>query len=132
MLVPSISSFSPGSETKGVENPKLVSAAHEFEASLMKEFLKPLQKDSLFAEDKPGDADDEEGSANALMSFGSQAMATAISERGGFGIATMILNHFRTHPGTAYSVNAADGARIRGSQVSQITKVINPAADKSK
>lgn len=107
MLVHGIPSFSSGSETKRVENPKLVSAAHEFEASLMKELLKPLQQDSLFAEDKPGDSDDEEGSANALMSFGSQAMATAISERGGFGIATMVLNHFRTHPDTAHSDNTA-------------------------
>ena len=80
------------------DNPKLNSAAHEFEASLMKEFLKPLEQDSLFAEDKPGDSDDEQGSAGALMSFGSQAMAKAISEHGGFGIATKILDHFRTHP----------------------------------
>jgi peptidoglycan hydrolase FlgJ len=78
------------------DNPKLKSAAHEFEASLMKEFLKPLEHDSLFAEDKPEDSDDEQGSAGALMSFGSQAMAKTISERGGFGIATKILDHFRT------------------------------------
>jgi len=30
------------------------------------------------------------------MSFGSEALAKAISERGGFGIATKILDHFRT------------------------------------
>lgn len=81
------------------ENPKLKSAAHEFEASLMKEFLKPLQHDSLFSEDKGGDSDDDEGSNGSLMSLGSQAMAQAISERGGFGIATKILDHFRTPPG---------------------------------
>ena len=89
------------------DNPKLKSAAHEFEASLMKEFLKPLEHDSLFTEDKPGDSDDEQGSAGALMSFGSQAMAKAISEQGGFGIATKILDHFRTHPGVSSSSNAA-------------------------
>lgn len=81
------------------DNPKLKSAAHEFEASLMKEFLKPLEHDSLFNEETPGDSDDEQGSAGALMSFGSQAMAKAISEHGGFGIATKILDHFRTQPG---------------------------------
>ncbi len=83
-------------------NPKLQSAAHEFEASLMQEFLKPLQHDSLFAPENPGDSgdtdtdsDDAQGSAGALISFGSEAMAKAISERGGFGIATKILDHFR-------------------------------------
>jgi peptidoglycan hydrolase FlgJ len=79
------------------QNPRLQSAAHEFEASLMQEFLKPLTRDSLFSE-KSSEEDESEssGSADALMSFGSQAMAKAISERGGFGIATQILNHFGT------------------------------------
>ena len=75
-------------------NPKLQSAAHEFEASLMKEFLKPLQHDSLFAEEGSKGDDDDGGSAGALMSYGSEAMAKAISEHGGFGIAQKILAHF--------------------------------------
>lgn len=95
-----------GHEPKAVDNPKLVSAAHEFEASLMQEFLKPLQQDPLFAPDSSGGSDplgemdsgsgDDQGSAGALMSFGSEALAKAISDRGGFGIATQILDHFRT------------------------------------
>jgi Rod binding domain-containing protein len=96
-----------GSAPMNADDPRLKSAAHEFEASLMQEFLKPLQHDSLFAPDKSdgssgaGDGGDDDsgedaGSAGALMSFGSEAMAKAISERGGFGIATKILNHFRT------------------------------------
>ena len=76
-------------------NPKLQSAAHEFEASLMKEFLKPLQHDSLFAEEASDDEDVTTGSAEALMSYGAEAMAKAISERGGFGIAQKILDHFK-------------------------------------
>ena len=74
------------------DHSKLKAAAHEFEASMMKELLKPLERDSPLTESR--ESDDEEGSAGAMMSFGSQAMATAISERGGFGIATMILNRF--------------------------------------
>lgn len=80
-----------------VPDPRLKSAAHEFEASLMKEFLEPLQHDALFADDKDGgDSDDQtgEGSESALMSFGSEALARAISERGGFGIASRIISHF--------------------------------------
>ncbi|HZY61050.1 MAG TPA: hypothetical protein VFE38_00895 [Edaphobacter sp.] len=84
-------------------NPKLQPAAHEFEASLMKEFLKPLQHDSLFADDASKDEDNTSGSADTLMSYGAEAMAKAISECGGFGIATKILDHFhasaKTHPG---------------------------------
>lgn len=87
------------------ENPKLESAAHEFEANLMKEFLKPLEDDSLFADDKSGSLDDEQGSAGALMSFGARAMAKAISEQGGLGIATKILDHFRTDPRASSSSN---------------------------
>jgi flagellar protein FlgJ len=76
-------------------NPRLAPAAHEFEASLMKEFLKPLQHDSLFAEEGGKDDDDTGGSAETLMSYGAEAMAKAISEHGGFGIAQKILDHFK-------------------------------------
>ena len=109
------------------DSPRLKAAAHEFEASLMKEFLKPLEHDSLFTEDKPGDPDDDEGSADALMSFGSQAMATAISERGGFGIATMILNHFQTDPGAvppeSHSLYQGN-LRMAGSPITKVPKSV--------
>jgi flagellar protein FlgJ len=77
------------------QNPRLASAAHEFEASLMKEFLQPLQHDSLFAEEGAKDDESSGGSAEALMSYGAEAMAKAISEHGGFGIAQKILDHFK-------------------------------------
>lgn len=77
-------------------DPRLKPAAHEFEACLMKEFLKPLEHDALFSDSKDGGNDDDggEGSGSALMSFGSEALAKAISERGGFGIAAKIIDHF--------------------------------------
>lgn len=77
-------------------DPRLKPAAHEFEACLMKEFLEPLQHDALFSTTKDGDGNDDagEGSSSALMSFGSEALAKAISERGGFGIAAKVLDHF--------------------------------------
>lgn len=89
------------------DNPKLKSAAHEFEASLMQEFLKPLQHDPLFDSGEDGGIDGVEGgSSGALMSFGSEALAKAISERGGFGIATKILDHFRTHNESSSAVSS--------------------------
>ncbi len=73
-------------------DPRLPPAAHAFEASLMKEFLEPLEHDALFS----GGADDDsgEGSGGALMSFGSESLARAIADRGGFGIAAKIMDHF--------------------------------------
>ena len=93
--------------TPGVKadvDPRLGPAAHEFEACLMKEFLKPLEKDPLFGSGT--DENDSEGSSSALMSFGSQALAQAISERGGFGIAQKIIGSVEAEerakePGTA-------------------------------
>lgn len=82
-------------------NPKLESAAHEFEASLMQEFLKPLQHDSLFADEESKGDDDTSGSAGTLMSYGAGAMAKAISEHGGFGIARKILDHFNATGGSS-------------------------------
>ncbi len=76
----------------GLSDTRLKPAAHEFEACLMKEFLEPLQHDALFDD---GDRQESaEGSGNALMSFGSEALARAISERGGFGIAAKIVAQF--------------------------------------
>lgn len=98
----------PDAARSGADDPRLKSAAHEFEASLMQEFLKPLQHDALFAPEDSDDAGEgSEGAEGSLMSFGSQALAKAISERGGFGIATRILDHFRTSP----------AAEVRGSAV---------------
>jgi len=86
---------------EGRTDPRLRPAAHEFEACLMKEFLEPLQHDALF--DEGTGENSSEGSDNALMSFGSEALARAISERGGFGIAAKIIGHFadKEHPSVA-------------------------------
>lgn len=99
----------------GANSPQLKAAAHEFEASLMQVLLKPLEKDPLFAssgEDGGLDSlnaglDGEDGSAGALMGFGGEQLADAISQRGGFGIATMILNYFKTREGAEKAAGPA-------------------------
>jgi peptidoglycan hydrolase FlgJ len=83
----------------GAPDKRLKPAAHEVEACLMKEFLEPLQKDPLCSED--GKGGDGESSGNALMSFASEALARAISQRGGFGIASKIIAHFDATRGLA-------------------------------
>ena len=85
-------------EAKGLD-PRLKPAAHEFEACLMQEFLKPLQEDPLFGSGTDGSGTNWSGSGSggsegSLMSYGTEELAKAISERGGFGIADKIIAHF--------------------------------------
>jgi Rod binding domain-containing protein len=88
-------------------SPRLVRAAHEFEAAMMKELLAPLQsgKDGLTGEDE-----ESSGSTSALGAFAGEALGKAISEHGGFGIARSILKQLEraaskgqtgTHSGTS-------------------------------
>jgi len=102
-------------------DPKLVSAAHTFEASMMQELLKPLGEDGggIFG-DEDGDGGGEatgglgglgssaNGSGGALMGFGSEALASALSLKGGLGIARRILDHFEA---LADGGNPAAGAQ---------------------
>jgi Rod binding domain-containing protein len=69
--------------------PRLVKAAHEFEAQMLKEMLKPLTSDSTLGSE---DEDSSVGSSGALGEFASEALGKAISEGGGFGIANRVLH----------------------------------------
>jgi Rod binding domain-containing protein len=74
-------------------SPKLVHAAHEFEAQMMQELLKPMTSgNGLDGED----GDSASGSSGALGEFASEALGRALSEQGGFGIATGIVRELST------------------------------------
>ncbi len=78
-------------------SPKLVAAAHEFEAQMMKELLQPLSSTGLTGAD--GDGDDDSGSEGALNSYATEAFGKSLSDGGGFGVAKSIiatLSHPRT------------------------------------
>ena len=80
---------SVGAASNGaVPQPRLVKAAHEFEAAMMKELMAPLEPGS----DPLGEDSDGEGSSSALGSFAGEALGKAISEHGGFGIAKRIIS----------------------------------------
>ena len=69
-------------------SPRLVRAAHEFEAQMMNELMRPLtQCSSLTGED----GDSVSGSGGALGSFATEALGRGLSEHGGFGIARSVL-----------------------------------------
>lgn len=113
-----------GAPPSGGLDPRLKPAAHEFEASLMKELLEPMEHDPLFEKDN----DSADGSGNALMSFGTEALAKAISDRGGFGIAAKILAQFE-HGGTAGTGDEGEHEKIPGKDTGLSTKVPRSSAD---
>jgi Rod binding domain-containing protein len=85
--------------------PKLVKAAHEFEAQMMKELLKPMTSGgSLTGEDEDSDA----GSGGALGEFASEALGRALSEHGGFGIASSIVQDL------SHSGNKSETGKVIG------------------
>jgi Rod binding domain-containing protein len=67
--------------------PRLVRAAHEFEAQLMKELLRPMTESGSLT----GDEEADTGGAGTLGEFASESLAGALSASGGFGIANRIL-----------------------------------------
>jgi Rod binding domain-containing protein len=102
----------------GAVQPRLVNAAHEFEAQMMKELMKPLTKGAA-----PGDTDDDDddsgfGSAGALGEFASEAMARALSDQGGFGIAEKIIGQLsqRESDENSRTGNNAEASRAVGNE----------------
>lgn len=61
---------------------RLAKAAHEFEAQMMKELVRPVI----------GDEDNESGSGGALTEFAGEALGQSLSRAGGFGIADRIVS----------------------------------------
>jgi Rod binding domain-containing protein len=68
---------------------KLVDAAQQFEATVLQELLKPMQhgQSSWGGEEKSDDT-----ASDTISSFGTEAIAKAISKGGGFGIAKQIVS----------------------------------------
>jgi Rod binding domain-containing protein len=83
-------------QTASAPSPKLVAAAHEFEAQMMKELLKPLSSTGLAGED--GDEGGDSGSGGALAAYATEAFGKALSNGGGFGVAKSIITSLsRSH-----------------------------------
>lgn len=91
--------------TEAIQDKKLVAGAHEFEAMLLGEMMKPLK----FG-DESSDEDSEGGAAATVRSMGTEAMAKAISAGGGLGIAREILTQVRAE-------RDAHGGNVPGAKV---------------
>lgn len=82
----------PSTDRSGVD-PRLKPAAHEFEAMMMQELLTPLKHDPLFSSSHSGGIGLMSGDAamSTWSGLGMQSLAKAISDAGGLGIATKII-----------------------------------------
>jgi Rod binding domain-containing protein len=69
---------------------KLTKVAKQFEGIMLSTLLQEVQKGTL----DPSEAGLGAGS-DTLRSLGTEAVAEAIAQKGGLGIARMIVNHFR-------------------------------------
>ena len=96
-------------------SPKLVRAAHEFEAQMMKELLKPMTGDNALVGDDDGsglELGSGSGSEGALADFASESLGQALSQRGGFGIADRIVKELGHTQGKSVSGRSATGIGV--------------------
>jgi flagellar protein FlgJ len=79
----------PATAIEGQKQAKLVDASQQFEATMLQELLKPMQhgQSSWGGEEKSDDT-----ASDTISSFGTEAIAKAISKGGGFGIAKQIVS----------------------------------------
>ena len=77
-------------------NSKLADAAQEFEALMLKEFLKPLSN----SDDRLSPEENKDDTFDTLSSFGVEAVAKEIAAKGGLGIANQIIAHLSRPTGT--------------------------------
>ncbi len=96
-MIPNVTSMAGShgaGSTSSTPQPRLVTAAHEFEAQLMKELLKPMNQGMSVSGD---DDDSESGSGGVLGEYATEALARGLSNQGGLGIANQIV-HSLTPP----------------------------------
>jgi Rod binding domain-containing protein len=97
-----IGAVSAQHHTATAPQPRLVQAAHEFEAQLMKELLKPMMNGT-----GPDGEEADPGSGGALADFATDALGQALSKHGGLGIATNIIHSLSRSEENAQSFSNA-------------------------
>lgn len=101
------------SSTLSPLSPKVIHAAHEFEASMMKELMTTLQP----GHDAWGGDEQDDGSGSSLGDFAGEALSQAISEHGGFGIADRIIQQLSSesnHSGKTTGLEGRFGTDAKG------------------
>lgn len=109
-----------GAAGQTVSQPRLVRAAHEFEAQMMSELIKPMLRNTSITGDDDAGSDSGAGSGGALNEFASETLGQALSEGGGFGIANKILRQL-SPPGPKNGTAPVTGIR-NGNTVIKLLK----------
>ncbi|MEG9435346.1 hypothetical protein JAO29_04105 [Edaphobacter sp. HDX4] len=107
MMIQQITSSDNPSNIDQASRKKLMDAAQQFEGMLLQEMLKPLRS-GQGGDEGGGGEDDSDGGNDTINSFGVEAVAKAISQSGGLGIARQVMQqvsseHDRTHTPIANS-----------------------------
>ena len=76
--------------TDAQQQAKLVKGAHEFEAMLLNEMLKPLKFGQAESVEEGAD-ETGGGQSDTIRGFATEALSKAIAEHGGFGLAKQIV-----------------------------------------
>jgi Rod binding domain-containing protein len=79
----------PATRIEGQKQAKLIDAAQQFEATMLQELLKPMQHGQS---SWGGEENSDDTASDTISSFGTEAIAKAISKGGGFGIAKQIVS----------------------------------------
>jgi flagellar protein FlgJ len=79
----------PATGIEGQKQAKLIDAAQQFEATMLQELLKPMQHGQS---SWGGEENSDDTASDTISSFGTEAIAKAISKGGGFGIAKQIVS----------------------------------------
>ncbi len=87
MQVQPLSTLADNTPADTVRTAKLTDGAHQFEAMMLQQMLKPLK----FGDAPGANEEDEAGANGTLQSYGTEALAKAIASQGGFGIARKII-----------------------------------------
>jgi len=106
-MQPIAAQATPDAQTATAPQPRLVRAAHEFEAQMIKELLKPMTGNDALTGEEDGSSGGA-GSNAALGEFASEALGKALSQRGGFGIASSII-HDLSHSGNRHGSGKVTG-----------------------
>ena len=81
---------SQAAENTAPNHRKLAEAAQQFEGMLLQEMLKPMREHG-FGQEEDDSKQEGSGFADTLSSYGTEAVATAISKSGGLGIAKRVI-----------------------------------------
>ena len=105
MRLTGLETLAAGNQSAPPPQPRLVRAAHEFEAQLMKELLKPMTASDGLTGDEGGSGGEGGG---VLGEFAAESLGRGLSEHGGLGIANSILRDL-SHAG-----NGSRGLAVTG------------------